>query len=148
MFGYKIRVYHRDIKKICTNCYDDGHTRQDCSNEKKEWMHAVVDFITKNDDIPDELFGRWLSLARDFVEKNEHIFEHPETTETINDRQSTTEINSEHEYDDHFYDAIQSPDEMMPGVNEIVQNIESRTNRKSKLNPLPTEGKSKRKNRK
>ena len=62
MCGRKIEIYHRGIDITCTNCYKEGHKRQDCQNERVTWLEYVSDFIKMNN-ISDELYGKWFDLT-------------------------------------------------------------------------------------
>jgi hypothetical protein len=63
MFGHKAKIYYRGIKKTCTNCYKGGHYRKDCQEEKVDWINYVRTFINQNEEIPDEMFGRWFQIC-------------------------------------------------------------------------------------
>ena len=83
MYGKKIEVYYRGMEFTCLRCYGTGHKRQDCQNEKQEWMDYVVDFI-KNNQFKNEMYGKWLRIAkahrRKFNKKSEE--EHPDEKTT------------------------------------------------------------------
>jgi len=36
MGGKKIRIYHRGIQKQCQNCFEVGHRKADCKEERRE----------------------------------------------------------------------------------------------------------------
>jgi len=78
MFGYKVRIFYKDIQKMCTNCFKSGHLRKDCNNEPKKWIHHVVDFITDNEQIDEDDFGFWMSKSRDYVNDNPELFNCPD----------------------------------------------------------------------
>ena len=63
MYGKKVEVYYRGMDQLCLNCYEGGHKRVDCDNDKKEWMDYVVDFIG-NHEFNDGMYGRWVKIAR------------------------------------------------------------------------------------
>ena len=63
MFGHKAKIYYRGIKKVCTNCYHEGHYRKDCQRNKLDWINYVSRFINRNEHIPEEMFGRWYQLC-------------------------------------------------------------------------------------
>jgi hypothetical protein len=63
MYGHKAKIHYRGIHKVCTNCYQKGHYRKECSNQKVEWLTYVAGFINDNEHIPDEMFGRWYKLC-------------------------------------------------------------------------------------
>ena len=62
MMGRKIEVYHRGINLTCVNCYQEGHKRKDCPNERVQWLDYVSYFI-ENNDLRPELYGRWFQLT-------------------------------------------------------------------------------------
>ena len=62
--GRKVKVHYRGIPKMCTNCYQDGHIKFECPNEQVTWIEYVATFIESNPDIPEQLYGRWLDIAR------------------------------------------------------------------------------------
>ena len=58
MHGRKIRVYFKNMNKLCTNCYG-SHTRRQCTNEKVPWITYVRDFMKNNQDITEDYYGKW-----------------------------------------------------------------------------------------
>ena len=58
MWGRRIRIYHRGIQKLCTNCFGN-HTRRACKSKKGRWIDYVLRFMENNPEIPMELYGRW-----------------------------------------------------------------------------------------
>jgi len=78
MHGYKVRVYYRDIPRVCTNCYQTGHLRKMCPNETKSWIHHICDFISGDDNIAEEDFGYWMDKSRDFIRDNPEKFDVPD----------------------------------------------------------------------
>jgi len=81
MFGYKVRVFYKDIPRMCTNCFVTGHLKKDCPNQTKNWLHYVTNFISDNDHISEDDFGFWMKKSREFVRDNPDIFEY---TDSIN----------------------------------------------------------------
>ena len=64
MNGRRVKIYHREIDKLCTNCFDK-HRKSECKAEKKKaWIDYVREFMTQNDYIPVELYGRWNDLVK------------------------------------------------------------------------------------
>ena len=63
MFGKQIRVYYKDIPKICSSCYMPHHTEQ-CHNERLPWISYVKKFMEMNQDIPSSFYGRWEEIVR------------------------------------------------------------------------------------
>jgi len=83
MYGYKVRVYYRDIPRVCTNCYEAGHLRKAYKNVNKPWLHHVVDFITDNENICEEDFGNWMRKSREYVRDNPEIFNCPDANNEL-----------------------------------------------------------------
>ena len=64
MNGRRVKIYHKGIDKLCTNCFEK-HRKSDCkAQQKKVWIEYVKDFMTTNDYIPVELYGRWNDLVK------------------------------------------------------------------------------------
>ena len=64
MYGKKIRVEHRAIQILCTNCYGKHH-RKVCKSEKVAWMDYVEEFMNKNPDVTNIMIGRWYDIAKE-----------------------------------------------------------------------------------
>ena len=64
MWGKRIRVYHRGLQKLYTNCYG-AHTRRNCRSEKVPWTQYVLRFMEKHPEIPSDLYGRWWKVIND-----------------------------------------------------------------------------------
>ena len=62
MHGRKIRVYFKNMTKLCSNCYG-CHTRRQCTNEKVPWITYVRDFMVKNPDITEDFYGKWWEVV-------------------------------------------------------------------------------------
>ena len=60
--GRKVKIYYKGIAKLCTNCYDSGHLKHNCSNQRITWIDYVKSFMDTNPDVPALLYGRWLAL--------------------------------------------------------------------------------------
>jgi len=98
MYGRKIKIYYRGIDKQCTNCYNFGHIKKICVNQKVDWIEYVARFMASNDHIPDALFGKWFDKASEWFESNPDAL-----TPTL------TEMQISSKDDDLFADALQSP---------------------------------------
>jgi hypothetical protein len=64
MWGKRIRIYHRGVQKLCSNCFGT-HPRRNCKSEKVPWTRYVLNFMEKNPEIPPELYGRWWKVIND-----------------------------------------------------------------------------------
>ena len=62
MCGKRIRLYHRGISKLCSNCFG-AHIRTVCKSEKVPWIQYVCKFITEHPTIPPEFYGKWYQAA-------------------------------------------------------------------------------------
>ena len=81
MCGKRIRVYHKGIQKLCTNCFG-AHQRRNCKSAKVPWIEYVLHFMEKYPDIPKELYGRWWKVIND--EYGEIVCDQPELTPVQN----------------------------------------------------------------
>jgi hypothetical protein len=62
MHGRKIRVYFKNMTKLCSNCYG-CHTRRQCTNDRVPWVVYVRDFMKANPDITENLYGKWWDVV-------------------------------------------------------------------------------------
>lgn len=90
MNGRKVRIYYRGINKVCTNCYQGGHNKQECENGRMTWVEYVSNFIDDNPDFEKEMFGRWIHITRRW--KLEQTLT---STQTVVDSLSSTHITEE-----------------------------------------------------
>jgi hypothetical protein len=63
MYGKKVRIDHRSQHIMCTNCYGK-HPRKVCKSEKVGWMDYVVSFMRTNQDVTNDMIGRWYDIAK------------------------------------------------------------------------------------
>ena len=63
MYGKKVRVDHRSQHIMCTNCYG-RHPRKVCKSEKVPWMDYVVSFMRSNENVTNNMIGRWFDIAK------------------------------------------------------------------------------------
>ena len=64
MWGKRIRIYHRGIQKLCTNCFG-AHARRNCRSPKIRWVDYVLRFMESHREIPPEYYGRWWKVVND-----------------------------------------------------------------------------------
>ena len=97
MCGKRIRVYHKGIQKLCTNCFG-AHQRRNCRSAKVPWIEYVLHFMEKYPDIPKELYGRWWKVVND--EYGEIVSENPDPALEQNTAMelSNNENNENNEY--------------------------------------------------
>ena len=86
MWGKRVRIYHRGIQKLCSNCFG-AHPRRNCRSEKVPWTRYVLNFMERCPEIPPELYGRWWKIIND--EYGEII------EETNQDRQESENVTTE-----------------------------------------------------
>ena len=105
MWGKRVRVYHKGIQKLCSNCFGP-HPRRVCRSEKVAWTRYVLDFMEKNRDIPSDLYGRWWDVInKEFGEiiEEEQESNAPEGTvsESRPERETTERNDHERERERH-----------------------------------------------
>ena len=66
MYGKKVKIEHRSIQILCTNCYGK-HPRKVCKSPKTQWMDYVSTFMKDNQDISNKMIGRWYDIAKQEV---------------------------------------------------------------------------------
>ena len=62
MHGRKIRIYFKNMNKLCTNCYG-SHSRRQCTNERVPWVTYVRDFMKNNPEINEHYYGKWWDVV-------------------------------------------------------------------------------------
>ena len=78
MWGKRIRIYHRGIQKLCTNCYGN-HARRNCKSKKLRWVDYVLSFMDNHPEIPPEFYGRWKKVIdQEFGEVQPQLEPHAE----------------------------------------------------------------------
>ena len=83
MYGKKVRVEHRAIQILCTNCYGK-HPRKVCKSEKVQWMDYVERFMQANEEVTPEMYGRWAEIAK-HEGRNQVRQEEPEKERRMSD---------------------------------------------------------------
>ena len=68
MSGRRIKMYHRGIQKLCTNCFGN-HSKRVCQSQKVLWVDYVRRFVELNPEIPPEYFGKWIDILKNEEEK-------------------------------------------------------------------------------
>ena len=98
MSGRLVRMYHKGIQKLCTNCFGN-HTKRVCQSQKVLWVDYVRKFVNNNPDIPLVYFGKWIDILKSEEQKlsrrntdisrseNKQIIEAPTTEETRSNKQ-------------------------------------------------------------
>ena len=67
--GKRIRLYYRDIPKVCTQCFG-RHPRKGCVADKVPWVKYVSDFMDKYAFIPKENYGKWEKIVDEWRASN------------------------------------------------------------------------------
>ena len=62
MHGRKIRIYFKNMNKLCSNCYG-CHSRRQCTNERTPWIVYVRDFMQRNPEITENYYGKWWDIV-------------------------------------------------------------------------------------
>ena len=84
MYGKKVRVDHRSQHIMCTNCYG-RHPRKVCKSDKVPWMDYVVSFMRSNENVTNNMIGRWFDIAKqDKRVPNERRINPDETRRNVN----------------------------------------------------------------
>ena len=102
MWGKRIRIYHRGVQKLCSNCFGT-HPRRNCRSEKVPWTRYVLNFMEKHPEIPPELYGRWWKVINDefgeIIEENgnEERETMPQTDHNIRESSANTATGSNQE---------------------------------------------------
>ena len=95
MMGRKVEIYYRGIEQTCVNCYQEGHMRKDCTNEKVHWLDYVSHFIETNELRP-EIYGRWFQLTEvmrtQYQQEAQQAQQAEERTETIGSGQESPRV--------------------------------------------------------
>ena len=72
--GRRIKIYYRNIIKLCTSCFGK-HARRNCKEPKVKWIDYVRNFILENPMMNPNLFGKWITILE--REKGQHNFVGP-----------------------------------------------------------------------
>ena len=92
--GKRIRLYYRDIPKICTQCFG-RHPRKGCVMDKVPWVKYVSDFMNKYAYIPKESYGKWGKIVDEWRVKNDPTEPDAETsTENVTNKLPETGVPS------------------------------------------------------
>jgi hypothetical protein len=59
MFGKKVRIFHHGMPRQCNGCFEIGHLKWECKNQKMNWQ-AYVQKMKNSGKFQKELFGSWL----------------------------------------------------------------------------------------
>ena len=109
MNGKRVRMYHRGITKLCSNCYG-AHERKSCKNEKVQWIQYVKDFMTDYPDIPQDYYGKWYNAVESWLKE---IGRTKPRVQAVDQRRPE---NVESEKSKESGGRLNNPDGMMEGV--------------------------------
>ena len=70
--GRKVRFYYNGIKRECTNCYGH-HAKQNCRNQKVQWIDQVRSFMDKNPKISRLWYGKWWQIVNKLRAGNSNV---------------------------------------------------------------------------
>jgi hypothetical protein len=70
MDGKRIKIYHKGIKKWCTNCFKATHLRAACKSDRVDWLEYVDKFMINNN-LDNSYYGKWLERVDDWRLKNQ-----------------------------------------------------------------------------
>ena len=112
VYGRRIRIYYKGINKLCTQCFGK-HNRRSCTNQKVPWINYVRDYMFDNDEVKEQLYGKWWDVVdREFpgyfekdniqepveaapaTNQREKESGHPNTTQNSQDTRQTTRFAS------------------------------------------------------
>jgi hypothetical protein len=62
MWGKRIRIYYKGVQKLCTNCFGH-HIRRNCRSTRVPWIKYCLDFMERNPEIPEEIYGKWWKIV-------------------------------------------------------------------------------------
>ena len=96
--GKRIRLYYRDIPKVCTQCFGK-HPRKGCSAQKVPWVKYVSDFMAKYAYIPKESYGKWGKIVDEW-RATEEATPVPETDKTPETGEQTADVQADTEMKD------------------------------------------------
>ena len=57
----KVTVTYLGVQALYSRC-NGKHVRRVCQSRNLEWIDYVKWFVTKNDHIEEEMFGRWIAI--------------------------------------------------------------------------------------
>jgi hypothetical protein len=63
MFGRRIRIYYVGMKKQCNNCFELGHLKANCGEDRKDWFSYIEDLLDSGNFTRD-LFGEWPEVIK------------------------------------------------------------------------------------
>jgi hypothetical protein len=75
MDGRRIKIYYRNINKLCTSCFG-LHNRRDCKEKKVRWIDYVSDLVDSNPQINRELYGKWIMILERETKQKQIDYSH------------------------------------------------------------------------
>jgi len=147
MYGKKIRVAYRGMTTVCSNCFDVGHMRIGCENQRASYLDYVT-MLINTERFEKELFGNWATRAEKFQaykerqklwkqKRNEQNFEpiDEETyVDTQDDDKSTSSYRSTETILDENIDPKENENDSDPASAKVVDKITSFEMRTGKKN--------------
>ena len=136
--GRRIKIYYRNIIKLCSSCFGT-HNRRECREDKVKWIDYVDRFVKQNPHIDPALYGRWtMILEREAKQKQidrehylskqtkeKHVQEHEEEiteelSSLMNDKNSSDKTQAKL----HTHENIKTSDHSNPIIGN--QSVESK----------------------
>jgi len=65
--GKKVLINYPGIKRMCINCYREGHMKRNCKGRRVEWLSKVEE-MRKSGLYEDSLFGEWATILDSAVD--------------------------------------------------------------------------------
>ena len=113
--GKKIRIYHRGVQKLFTNCYG-AHARRNCRSKKVRWIDYVLRFMDSHQEIPGDYYGRWLDVLN--KEFGEIVEERGEEDQTDNHDVDQSMSSSNRTGDEQSKELMRNPAPVPPSINK------------------------------
>ena len=76
--GKKIRISYEECTYLCSNCFR-VHSRKNCQNPKVRWIDYVKRFISNNEKIQEDWYGKWWNII--FKDNSNYKSKTPPTTQ-------------------------------------------------------------------
>ena len=92
MGGKRIKVYYRGISKLCGKCFRQGHKREVCQKNKRDWMDYVDEFML-NHAFDDDMYGSWIKRIADWRVSNRDLHDTNVQRKEEKDQNRAREVN-------------------------------------------------------
>ena len=92
IMGKRIRFYYRGIQKLCTKCFGP-HQKKQCGSRRVNWIDYVEYFVNSNENVPKEVYGRWLEYLEKHVISNSKAKWNEQSSHLISENATSTPPN-------------------------------------------------------